>query len=122
MFGTTSDKVVSIVTVFILVLVVLTESRKIDCTKFVFAPKCRGVAAKRNNQINFPQISSHRSSKSVPILEDGWDAEDDDTLDFLKGLKFLITRINDKDVEEPTYSSDDDRFWGKLFGSPDQRR
>ncbi|KAK6184316.1 hypothetical protein SNE40_006813 [Patella caerulea] len=105
MFGTTSDKVVSIVTVFILVLVVLTESRKIDCTKFVFAPKCRGVAAKRNNQINFPQISSHRSSKSVPILEDGWDAEDDDTLDFLKGLKFLITRINDKDVEEPTYSS-----------------
>lgn len=31
----------------VLVASSLVDSRRIDCTRFVFAPKCRGVAAKR---------------------------------------------------------------------------
>ncbi|ESO82386.1 hypothetical protein LOTGIDRAFT_170009 [Lottia gigantea] len=115
---TMAEKVFSIFGLLLIVLVLITDSRKLDCTKFVFAPKCRGVAAKRNTDYNFPIIPSHQrlQSKIVPSLEDNWTSEDDDSLQFLKGLRYLISKMNNKQPSPP-YSTDDSRFWRKFFPS-----
>ncbi|KAI0228911.1 hypothetical protein LSAT2_020694 [Lamellibrachia satsuma] len=51
--------------------------RRIDCTKFVFAPKCRGIAAKR-----VPKLASASVKQWPPVLNRpaaGWKTRDDVT-------------------------------------------
>ncbi|XP_076450228.1 elevenin-like [Babylonia areolata] len=66
-----TQKVLLLLLVFFTLLTVCVgRSRRINCTRFVYAPRCRGVAAKRggdrsdlNDALNDPLLSSREAGE-----------------------------------------------------------
>ncbi|XP_074660808.1 uncharacterized protein LOC141913239 [Tubulanus polymorphus] len=88
----------------ILLQILTASARRLDCRKYVFAPRCRGVSAKRSSDAN----SVDESLGVLSELTRAIPSDDDDDVDLVPG------RAEKRDEGDIT--------WGNTFPSNDQQR
>ncbi|XP_041367527.1 elevenin-Vc1-like [Gigantopelta aegis] len=97
------ERLTLILGLVLLAMACLVQTRKIDCSRFVFAPRCRGVAAKRAEQILADTEDNHSSDQDDSLY---------DQIRKLQRLRLeLLARKLQKDADYTPNDTTGDELW-----------
>ncbi|XP_070200707.1 elevenin-like [Littorina saxatilis] len=98
------SRVVLLVFLSLLAASTVVSARRIDCTRFVFAPKCRGVAAKRGDNSLTTDDSTDLEDTYTDSLWPSEGSRDEESERFLRLLKELSRAMRHSAPQAPPAS------------------
>ncbi|XP_046329820.1 elevenin-like [Haliotis cracherodii] len=117
--GASYERVMVVLGLVLVAVSCVAQSRKIDCTRFVFAPRCRGVAAKRAQAAIMDAADSDDLStlnKEPSLVDNDWNTDDTDSY---QRLRFLAAKLGLRPVNVDNTAEQD--LWERLMASRTMR-
>ncbi|XP_067655532.1 elevenin-like [Haliotis asinina] len=115
--GASYERVLLVLGLVLVAMSCVAQSRKIDCTRFVFAPRCRGVAAKRAQAAIIDDSDDMPALNKQPSLVDNdWNSDDTDSF---QRLQFLAAKLGLRPVNDDNTAEQD--LWERLMASRTMR-